>query len=250
MLWPVLLASLVACGSKPKHVLFFLIDDLGYADVGYHGGTVGSAVVTPTIDELSAAGVRLENYYVNQLCSPTRASLMSGRYAYSIRMNGEVIVDGVDSCMPASVSTIADRLSSAGWATAAFGKWDLGMSFWGCTPTCRGFDHFYGFYNAANNYFTHHVGPGLDFRDDVTPVSTLNGTYFTEAVTADAVEWIAANAGRPRATSTFAYLAHESNHGPMQVPMRSVSHLSCYRLTPPAFFFDRIEDTHRDRITP
>ena len=103
--------------------------------------------------------------YVNQLCSPTRSSLLSGRYAYKIKMNGEVIVDGSTSCMPSSVATVADRLTAAGWATAAFGKWDLGMSYWGCTPTCRGFGHFHGFYDAGNNYFSHRVGGYLDFRE-------------------------------------------------------------------------------------
>ena len=129
-------AAAAAAAARPKHVLFFLIDDLGYADVGYHSNAVGGAVSTPTIDALSAQGVRLENYYVNQLCSPTRSSLLSGRYANNIRMNGEVIVDGTTSCMPASVSTVADRLSSAGWRTAAFGKWDLGVHR-RFLPTCE-----------------------------------------------------------------------------------------------------------------
>eukprot|EP00038_Savillea_parva_P026165 m.51896 g.51896 ORF g.51896 m.51896 type:complete len:729 (+) comp7340_c0_seq1:112-2298(+) len=204
-------------GSSVPHVLFFLIDDLGYADVGYHGNPVGSAVVTPTIDKLATSGVRLENYYVNFLCSPTRTSLMSGRYAYTIGMNAEVIVDGVNSCMPGSVSTIADRLSKAGWATSAYGKWDMGMTTWGCTPTCRGFGHFFGFYNAFNDYFTHYVGTGLDLRNDTTPVWNLNGTYLTEAVTADAINWLEHTV--PTATvGTFAYLAHESNHAPLEVP--------------------------------
>jgi arylsulfatase B len=114
-------------------------------------------------------------YYVVQLCSPTRTSLLSGRYPYTIGMNGEVIVDGHPSCMPLSVSTIADRLSDAGWATSAYGKWDAGMTSWGCTPTCRGFGHFYGFYNAFNDYFTHHGGVGLDFRDDLVPVINETG---------------------------------------------------------------------------
>ena len=159
---PLLAVSLVALASSgaaapPRHVLFVLIDDLGplpppppplrpplravaarcrcraqkrcrsgaagYADVSYHGKQVGSTVPTPHIDALALAGVRLEKYYVVQLCSPTRTSLLSGRYPYNIGMNGEVIVDGHPSCMPLSVSTIADRLSDAGWATSAYGKW-------------------------------------------------------------------------------------------------------------------------------
>lgn len=125
------------------------------------------------------------------------------------------------------------------------------MTSWGCTPTCRGFDHFYGFYvrslsshtsllshagakpagrlidvavaccswcsqNAFNDYFTHHVGPGLDFRDDLLPVQNETGHYFTEIVTANAIAWLEGAIAENATRSTFAYLAHESNHAPMQ----------------------------------
>jgi arylsulfatase B/arylsulfatase I/J len=201
----------------PPHVLFVLIDDLGFADVGYHGSTASNAtILTPAIDAM--ARVRLENYYVTQLCSPTRTSLLSGRYAYNIGMNGEVIVDGHPSCLPLNASTIADRLQEAGWATAAYGKWDLGMTSWGCTPTCRGFDHFFGFYNAFNDYFTHHVGAGLDLRNDTKAATGLNGSYFTELVTAEHIRWLESVVTANRSQPTFAYLAHEANHAPLQVP--------------------------------
>eukprot|EP01047_Picozoa_sp_COSAG01_P098548 COSAG01_NODE_28710_length_654_cov_4.448649_1_plen_120_part_10 len=120
-------------------------------------------------------------------------------------MNAEVIVDGHPSCMPLSVSTIADRLSADGWATSAYGKWDAGMTSWGCTPTCRGFGHFYGFYNAFNDYFTHRVGSGLDFRDDLLPVTNESGFYFTEIVTTNAIEWLERVIAENRSRSTFAY---------------------------------------------
>ena len=57
------------------------------------------------------------------------------------------------------------------------------MTSWGCTPTCRGFDHFYGFYNAFNDYFTHHVGVGLDFRDDLVPVINETGAHVSQCRT-------------------------------------------------------------------
>jgi len=221
-LWPLALLVVVdfaaATPTGPQHVLFVLVDDLGFADVSYHGRAVNASVDTPTIDDISASGVRLESYYVTQLCSPTRTSLLSGRYPYTIGMNAEVIVDGHPSCLPRNVSTIADRLQAAGWATAAYGKWDAGMTSWGCTPTCRGFDHFFGFYNAYNDYFTHHVGKGLDFRNDTMPVSHLNGSYFTELMTAEHIRWLQHvhqhNASQP----TFAYFAHQANHDPLEVP--------------------------------
>ena len=67
--------------ASPKpHIVFVVADDLGYNDVGYHGKTMGSIADTPAIDELAYSGVRLENYYVQPSCTPTRASLMTGRY--------------------------------------------------------------------------------------------------------------------------------------------------------------------------
>ena len=133
---------------------------------------------------------------------------------------------GHKSCMPTSVSTVADRLQQAGWATSAYGKWDMGMTSWGCTPTCRGFDHFFGFYNAFNDYFTHFVGAGLDLRNDTTPVTSERGQYFTEIVTTDVIRWLKSVVVPTVSTpgqlqdgkNTFVYLAHESNHAPLQVP--------------------------------
>ena len=66
--------------NKPPHVIFILADDYGYNDVGYHG----SEIKTPNIDRLSGNGVRLENYYVQPICTPTRSQLMSGRYQVSM----------------------------------------------------------------------------------------------------------------------------------------------------------------------
>ena len=65
---------------QQPNVVFLLVDDLGYNDVGYHAKEGGSAIRTPAIDELAKQGVKLENYYVQPLCSPTRSQLMTGRY--------------------------------------------------------------------------------------------------------------------------------------------------------------------------
>lgn len=67
---------------QPPHIIFFLADDLGYNDVGYHG-KAGSLIKTPFIDKLARRGVRLENYYVQPICSPTRSQLMTGKYQVS-----------------------------------------------------------------------------------------------------------------------------------------------------------------------
>ena len=72
----------ICCESKPPHVIFILADDYGFNDVGYHG----SEIKTPNIDKLSGGGVRLENYYVQPICSPTRTQLMSGKYQVSLNL--------------------------------------------------------------------------------------------------------------------------------------------------------------------
>jgi arylsulfatase A-like enzyme len=133
-----LLASsvLTAAATKPKHIVFFLIDDYGFADASYkndmYNGTASPP--TPTIDKLAMSGVRLESYYVNKLCSPTRTALLSGRYAYTIGQDDGVIINGQNIDLPLNLNTIADHFSLGGWNTSAYGKWDAGMTTWGSTP--------------------------------------------------------------------------------------------------------------------
>ena len=106
---------------------------MGFSDCSYKKATYpdvrfGPMIPTPNIDALAMAGVRLESYYVHQLCSPTRTSLLSGRYAYTIGMNGEVITDGNPDTMPLNLKSIGEHLQENGWATFAGGKWDAGRS--------------------------------------------------------------------------------------------------------------------------
>lgn len=113
--------------AAPAHVLFVVVDDLGFADLSYKAAmynlTGPGGFATPTLDALALAGVRLESYYVHALCSPSRSAFLSGRYAYTTGMNAEVIVDGVPDQLATNIRTLADLLSGAGWATWAGGKW-------------------------------------------------------------------------------------------------------------------------------
>ena len=110
----------------PRHILFFLIDDYGFADASYKNSMYKGAAAappTPTLDALAMNGVRLESYYVHSLCSPTRTALLSGRYSYTIGMSDTVIVNGQDTDMPLNLLTIADHFQRGGWNTSAYGKW-------------------------------------------------------------------------------------------------------------------------------
>jgi arylsulfatase B len=129
-----------------------------------------------------------------------------------------VITDGVPDQLPTNIRTVADLLKTKGWATAAFGKWDVGMTTWGCTPLCRGFDRHGGFYNADEEYFSHHVGAGaLDLRLDFAPDRNSTGVYSTDLFGQRAIDFInEAVAGG--AQNSFSYLAFQAIHGPQQAP--------------------------------
>ena len=88
-----LLVARVPVAASPPHILFVVVDDLGWSDVGFHG----SKIQTPNIDKLAAEGVVLDNYYVLPICTPTRSALMSGRYPIH---TGELTIDVICLCEP------------------------------------------------------------------------------------------------------------------------------------------------------
>ena len=114
------------------HVLFTIIDDLGFDDVGYRSGQIR----TPTIDGLARDGIVLDQYYVQDVCSPSRASFLTGRYAMH-----HGIVDWIPPAsalgLPLDETTIADCFSAAGYSTHAIGKWHVGFSTWAMVTRLR-----------------------------------------------------------------------------------------------------------------
>ncbi|MFH1716213.1 MAG: sulfatase-like hydrolase/transferase, partial [Planctomycetota bacterium] len=136
--------------TRPN-IVFILADDLGFKDVGYHGGSIK----TPNIDKLAAEGTRLEQFYVQPVCSPTRSSLMTGRYPMRYGLQVGVVRPWAQYGLSLEERTLAQALKQAGYTTAICGKWHLGHLNSKYLPTSRGFDHQYGHYNGAIDYFTH-----------------------------------------------------------------------------------------------
>ena len=137
--------------------MFFLADDYGFADVGYHTTMYGNdtnVIQTPNFDALSSTGVRLEKYYIQPVCSPTRATLLTGRYVFHHGIHVPLI-DSSSSVLPLNETTVAERLKSAGYATHLVGKWHLGFKTWDYTPLRRGFDSTYGFFAGSQDYWNH-----------------------------------------------------------------------------------------------
>ena len=127
--------------SKPN-IVFLLMDNLGYGEVGCYGGGITRGAPTPRIDKLATEGTRLTNFNVEAQCSPSRSAIMTGRFSIRSGTHSVPIGGGLDGLTQWEV-TIADTLSDAGYATAHFGKWHLG-SDQGRLPNSQGFDEWYG----------------------------------------------------------------------------------------------------------
>ena len=125
--------------AKPN-IVYFLIDDLGYADCGFNGG---KDIQTPNIDKLAKEGTILKSFYVQPVCSPTRAALMTGRYATQTSVY-TVVRPGAPWGLPLSERILPQTLKECGYATAICGKWHLGEFEPAYQPTRRGFDRQYG----------------------------------------------------------------------------------------------------------
>jgi arylsulfatase A-like enzyme len=153
-------ADASAAGQRP-HIVMIIADDLGWGDVGYHG----SEIRTPHLDQLAASGVRLNRFYVQPLCTPTRASLLTGGYPFRYGLQGGVVRYWNRDGLPVSERLLSEALREAGYRTAIVGKWHLGHGRRELLPTKRGFEHQYGPYYHAD-YFTHTVGGygGLDWH--------------------------------------------------------------------------------------
>ena len=237
--------------TKPN-ILFIVMDDLGWNDTSYQG----SEIPTPTIDRFAQQGIRLQQYYVQRLCSPTRAAILSGRYPYYLQLERNVITNGQPFGMPLNQTTIANELKKGGYATHYVGKWGVGMHTWEYTPTYRGFDSFYGFYNNAEDYYLHAVPAapndrptyedgddgdfndaelgldiclnplylGIDFRNNTDPVKDQTCVYSTGLFTESIMQAI--NKYAIEEVPFFIYAAYQAVRGPLEVPLRYLDECS------------------------
>ena len=187
-----------ASESRPN-VLIIVGDDMGYADVGFHGC---KDIPTPNLDALASRSMRFTNGYVTgPYCSPTRAGLLTGRYQQ--RFGHEFNPGGNGQGLPLGETTLADRLQKAGYKTALVGKWHLGNAP-DQRPLRRGFQEFFGFLGGAHSYFE---SEGI-LRGD-KPAGPID--YTTDVFAKEAVAFIDKNRKEP----WFLYLAFNAVHTPM-----------------------------------
>jgi arylsulfatase A-like enzyme len=200
------ISSDVNAADKPN-IVYIVADDLGWKDVGYHG----SDIQTPNLDILAASGARLEQFYAQPMCTPTRAALMTGRYPFRYGLQTLVIPAGYSYGLPADEWLLPQALKEAGYKTAIIGKWHIGhgdQKFW---PRQRGFDYQYGPMIGEIDYFTHKEHDTVDWYRDNKKL--IEEGYSTTLLGNDAVKLISAH---DTAKPLYLYLAFNAPHTPYQ----------------------------------
>ena len=188
-------------GNSPN-VILILTDDQGWGDLSGNGNL---DLRTPNIDQLGRTGVRFDRFFVSPVCSPTRAEILTGRHhvrggVYSTSRGGERL--DIDE------ETIAEVFKSAGYQTAAYGKWHNGMQA-PFHPNSRGFEDYYGF---CSGHWGNYYNPLLEHNGNL-----LRGNGFIiDDLTQHGIDFIKENTHQP----FFLYLPYNTPHSPMQVPDR------------------------------
>ena len=198
--------------TKPN-IVIILADDLGNADLGYRGSDIKS----PNIDKLANEGVRLESFYGMPVCTPSRAELMTGRYAMRYGLQTLVIFPSHTYGLPSDERTLPQALKEAGYQTAMVGKWHLGHADRKYWPQNRGFDHFYGNLVGEVDYFTKERGGIIDWQRDGKFLK--EDGYFTTLIGNEAVDIIKEH---DTAKPLFLYVASLAPHAPYQAPQKDI----------------------------
>ncbi|HSH82294.1 MAG TPA: sulfatase-like hydrolase/transferase [Herpetosiphonaceae bacterium] len=208
---------------RQPNFIVFVSDDQGYGDLSCMGAT---DFRTPHLDRLASSGARFTSWYASSpVCSPSRASLLTGRYPGNAGVRSILRGHRTASGLPPFVPTLATALKQCGYRTAHFGKWHLGSGA-GNRPHEHGFDETFGFLAGCVDYYSHIFyfdmnmgGPGNNPTHDLwhnNQETYCNGRYLTSLITERAVDYVreAAKADEP----FFMYVAYNAPHYPMHAP--------------------------------
>ena len=194
-------------GNKPN-IIVIIPDDMGWSDVGYYG----SDIKTPHIDQLAASGVRMNQHYVMPTCTPTRVSLMTGKYPSRYGITGPAYGEVIDLGDP----TLASVLKENGYFTAIAGKWHMGSPPY--TPLKYGFQSSYGYFDGQIDPYTHEYKKETALTDRRSwhrnDVYLDEEGHVTDLLTTEAIRIIEEKREEP----FFLYLAHHVPHFPLDEP--------------------------------
>jgi arylsulfatase A-like enzyme len=209
------------------NVIIFLLDDVGFAQVGSFGGLIK----TPNIDSLAANGLRFNNFHTTALCSPSRASLMAGRNPHSIGLGSHALTamgfPGYNAIMPDSAKSVANYLQEEGYINYALGKWDHTPLYevsqvgpfdrW---PSGEGFQHAYTFMAADVHQFV----PVM--WNDHSPEPYRKSEHLDKDLADRAIEWITGHKSIKKDLPFMMLWASGSMHSPHHAPD---SHIDKYK---------------------
>lgn len=193
-----------AAPAQPN-VVFILVDDMGFGDVGYNG----SEIATPNLDQMALDGMKLDRNYVYPVCSPTRAALLSGQNPLHMGITGPI--DDYAS-LPEDLKIMPEYFKDLGYRTHMVGKWHLGLSEVDSWPQSKGFDSFYGMLGGWIDFYTHVFARRHDWQRD--GVSVYEEGHATDLMTDEAIRIIEDGGPEP----FLLYLAYNAPHSPLQHP--------------------------------
>ena len=217
--------ELTRAAPGSPNVVYIVLDDTGFGDLGCYG----AAVSTPNIDSLVKGGLQFNNFHSKAVCSPTRASLLTGRNAHSVGMKelpgGDQGYPHTRGRVPASAANIAQILSRNGYSTFAAGKWHLvpredmtpggDRTHW---PLQKGFDRFHGFLSG----WTDQYRPALVADNHAVPAPQRSEYHFSEDIVDQAIAMLEGKLEADAEKPFFLYLAFGATHAPIQVPRRYI----------------------------
>ncbi len=190
-----------------KNILLIVGDDIGVDNISSYEEQPNHSAKTPNIDALASNGVLFRNAWANPMCSPSRASLLTGRHAFKHGVTHPGSKTGV---LDSDEQTVAEALTMGGYKTALFGKWHLGDSA-GNYPTDQGFDYFSGSLDNINDYFS--WKKTQISAQDQTPNTATENTYASKVNTDEALTWI-----NSTTSPWFVEIAFNAPHAPFHVP--------------------------------
>lgn len=203
------------------NVVIVLIDDIGFGATS----TFGGSIATPTFDRLANNGLKFNRFHTTALCSPTRASLLSGRNHHNVNVGSVMEIAtgfaGNQGIRPDNAKYFAETLRQNGYSTAAFGKWHE-TATWEVSvsgpfarwPTNSGFDKFYGFIGGETNMWDPVI------YDGITKMSKKDDPdyHFTTDMTTEAVEWVKFQQAMTPDKPFMIYYAPGATHAPHHAP--------------------------------
>ena len=197
--------------ERHPNIIFIYVDDMGYGDLSCYGA---KAIKTPNIDRMAAEGLRLTSFYsVSPICTPSRAALMTGRYAARMGVDqmrlANVLFPADKTGLPQSETTVARALKERGYATACIGKWHLGR-----VSPHRAIDHGFDYYFGIP--YSNDMSPTPIVRNDDVVEEPAKQDTLTRRYTEEAISFIERAKGQP----FFLYLAHNMPHIPLHVSER------------------------------